>query len=996
LETTPIKKAIAISGFSIKLIFINRLYGIPISIQKTHELAPIPHFRLRGAVDWKISMEKLQEVAEQIFATALDLDPGEREAYLRSVCQNSPEVRARVDKLLEEDDLAGSFLEQPLFDHQPIMAGEMAAQNGDSAKGQAATPPQFLPGDVICERFLVIRFIARGGMGEVYEVEDRQLRGVHVALKTVLSQYAADPLMQERFEREVLNARKVVHLNICPIYDLFNWNRPQGRLTFLTMKLLAGETLSARLARTGPLAEAEALSIIRQVGAGLSAAHEAGILHRDIKAANIILDGSGGTVHACVTDFGLARPSLGDATSLTLNGMAGTPGYMAPELFCGGVPSTGSDVFSFGVVVYQILTGHLPLLSLVHTPANHGSPSIQEFSPRWRKLINGCLEPNPELRFKDIPTALQTLAEAFGKRKEDRSGPRLLTRRRMIALTAGGCVAAAGGAWLERDRLTDWFAPLPAKRFVALLVWPKTSDVQLTPMLNGALTAIKNELARFESVDHDLFVISPEDAGTQLAETDPLKSICDSLGANLILAASALHGSSYFKVLLRLLDPVSGHLLRERTVGATPATMTLLPQKSVKAATALLGLPTKLAASRAPVDPGTHLEAAFAAFQSAESLMKQPNDGGLQPAIEKYRQAVDLDPRYATAYAKLGIAYCRLAAIQHDPGALDLARRNCETSLDLNPNEVESHTAMAAILQLKGDDKGAFKEFSRALALDPSDPITVLWQAQLYAKLNRWQDAERTFQRVLALRPNYWIAYNDLGAAFNSQGKYTEAINQFRAACVAAPGSAMAFSNLGTVYMQLGRFPEAVEYLKKSLSLKPNPLAASNISGALRAQGKPADALPFAQKAVELDPADDWNWLELADCYSSIPGHQASAKGAYQKAAAAAENHLRTDPTDGAFWMQLALYQVKSGSPQEALSLMKKAETLGASDMDSQLTKARVMELLGRRDDALAILKTCFLRGATDFQVASAPDLRSLQRDPRYKKLLEPVMAARN
>jgi eukaryotic-like serine/threonine-protein kinase len=98
----------------------------------------------------------------------------------------------------------------------------------------------------------VIRFIAKGGMGEVYEVEDRQLRGVHVALKTVLSQYAADPLMQERFEREVLNAREVVHPNICPIYDIFHWKRPEGRLTFLTMKLLAGETLSARLGRAGP------------------------------------------------------------------------------------------------------------------------------------------------------------------------------------------------------------------------------------------------------------------------------------------------------------------------------------------------------------------------------------------------------------------------------------------------------------------------------------------------------------------------------------------------------------------------------------------------------------------------------------------------------------------------------------------------------------------------------------------------------------------------
>jgi tetratricopeptide (TPR) repeat protein len=336
-----------------------------------------------------------------------------------------------------------------------------------------------------------------------------------------------------------------------------------------------------------------------------------------------------------------------------------------------------------------------------------------------------------------------------------------------------------------------------------------------------------------------------------------------------------------------------------------------------------------------------------------------------------------------------------LAALQHDPGALDLARRNCETALNLNPNEVDSHAAMAWVLQHTGDNQGALKEFGRALSLDPTDPVTLVWQAQLYAKLNRWQDAERTLQRVLALRPNNWIAYNELGFALNSQGKYSDAIDQFRAACVAAPGSSMAFSNLGTVYMQLGHFAEAIEYLKKSLSLKPNALAAANISSALRAQGKATDALPYAQKAVSLDPADDWNWLELADCYSSLPGRQNSARDAYKKAASADESHLRTDSSDGASWMQLALYRVKSGRPQEASSLIEKAESFGADDMDSQLTKARVMEVLGHRDDALAILKTCFLNGATDYQVSSAPDLRSLQRDPRYRKLLEPVTAAR-
>ena len=131
-----------------------------------------------------------------------------------------------------------------------------------------ASLQQFQPGDLIDGRFAVIRFIACGGIGEVYEVEDRQLPGVHGALKTILSQYAADPLMRLRFEREVLTAREVVHPNLCPMYDVGYWKRPGGELTYLTMKLLDGESLATRLARHAPLPDEEARCILMQVGYG--------------------------------------------------------------------------------------------------------------------------------------------------------------------------------------------------------------------------------------------------------------------------------------------------------------------------------------------------------------------------------------------------------------------------------------------------------------------------------------------------------------------------------------------------------------------------------------------------------------------------------------------------------------------------------------------------------------------------------------------------------
>jgi tetratricopeptide (TPR) repeat protein len=368
--------------------------------------------------------------------------------------------------------------------------------------------------------------------------------------------------------------------------------------------------------------------------------------------------------------------------------------------------------------------------------------------------------------------------------------------------------------------------------------------------------------------------------------------------------------------------------------------------------------------------------------------MKQPNDTGLDAAIEKYAEALDLDPRYALAYANLGIAYGRLYAMHRDPGALELARSNCRRALTLDPDLVDGHLAMGGVFNLSGDEHGALDEFAKVLELDPSNASAMIWQGQTYERLNRWVDAEQSFNRVFQVRPNYWLAYHELATVFNGQGKYQKAIKNFRAATLAAPGNSQAFANLGGEYLQVGDFAQATEFLKKSLALSPNDLAAVNTSLALRYQGKPAEALPYAQKAVELNPTDDTNWLELGDCYSSLRKHDKEAKAAYLRAAQETENHLRTDPTEGPSVMRLALYQVKLGTQQNALSLMKKAEALGSDDMDSQLYKARILELIGQRDEALATLKTCFRRGATTLQFAPFPDMESLRRDPRYREML--------
>jgi tetratricopeptide (TPR) repeat protein len=370
--------------------------------------------------------------------------------------------------------------------------------------------------------------------------------------------------------------------------------------------------------------------------------------------------------------------------------------------------------------------------------------------------------------------------------------------------------------------------------------------------------------------------------------------------------------------------------------------------------------------------------------------MKQPDDRGLDAAIEQYKQATELDPRYAIAHAKLAMAYARLHAARRAPEALDLAYGNCQVALSLKPGLADGHLALASVFELTGNEHGALDEIAKALSLNQSDPRILVWQAQIYNRLNRWEDAEKTFRRALKEHPNYWLAYNELGFGLHGQARYQEAVQAFRAASLAAPKNAMALSNLGGEYLQIGKFDEALESLKRGLALNPDSdLAAVNTSVTLRCQEKNEQALPFARKAVQLNPAQDTDWLELADCLSSLRTHQGEAKDAYLQASKVAERHLLTDPTDGPSWMLLALYKVKSGSPQNAPLLMEKAESLGARDMDSQIYKARILELLGKRDEALTTLAACARKGATDFQVAAFPDVQQLRRDPRYRQMMQ-------
>jgi serine/threonine protein kinase/Tfp pilus assembly protein PilF len=838
-----------------------------------------------------------------------------------------------------------------------------------------------MPGQLVGGRFLIVRFIARGGMGEVYEAEDCFLQGVHVALKTILPQIAGDPDLQDSFKREVLLAREVTHPNLCPIYDIFSCDEPAPGSLFLTMKLLPGANLRTRLKESTPIPPDEAMVILKQMASGLSAIHAAGIVHRDIKSSNVMLDGHGQEMRLWITDFGLARTNDVEATLSNSENIAGTPAYMAPELFVRKPPSRATDLYALGVVMHEVFTGQKP------SPSSDGtsvtvSPQLNASSvPAYcSQFVKDCLNADPKQRCQAFKEVLETLHLESSKKA-------VWTRRRFIGTGAAAACLVAGTASWQWDRLDNLLHPLPRKRFIALLNWPKTTNGETLPMLTGALNAIKAELIRVEAFDRNLFVISPEDVNQDAAAATHLVDICDPLGANLALAIACLADANSFHIYLRLLDPTTNESLRTKKVICPRADITTLPEKAALAAASLLDVKSLLR-KKESINPGTQSNEAFTAFQTAETLRKQLNDKGLEAAIDNYKEAIEIDPGYALAYAKLAQAYVRYYYIRRDVAALDLARRNGEKALAFNPTLVDGHLALSSVRLETGDEPGAISEIATVLAEDRSDPKALLWQAQIYTRLNRWTDAESTFDLVLKQRPNSWVTYNELAYALHQQGKYHAAIDKLRTAALVAPKSALVLSNLGSEYLEIGDYVQAVDYLKKSIQLDPDSdETIVNVAQALRCKGAYKEALPYARRAVSLNPADDINWMELGNCYSSLPHQEREAKAAYLRAAAETERHIKVDPKDGPAWLRLAFYHVETGHPKEADQLMQRAESCGAGDMDSQLCKVRILELLGRRNQALALLTHCFQMGASDFQIAPIPGLESLRHDPRYRAL---------
>jgi serine/threonine-protein kinase len=645
-----------------------------------------------------MSPERWERI-KRALTEALQAPQSGREEAIRKACGGDPALEVEVRDLIAQT--AG-----PLAD--------------DSTEACACAGSESLleSGTVMAGRFRLIRLVGRGGMGQVWEAFDEQLR-VGVAIKTLLPELLRDSKAVERFQREVLTARGVTHPNICRVHDLFVHTSGDCRIPFLTMQLIAGESLAQRLKR-GPLPETEAVAILEQCASALDAAHRAGVVHRDFKPANVMLPSDhSGEVLAVVTDFGLARPSvLSDTASMTA---AGTPGYMPPEQMAGREVQASTDVYSFAVVACEVLTGKRPF-----------DGGLEALPSRWRIPIRKALDVEPDRRISS-PAAM--LAAAKGNP----------WRRWPIACAIG--IAVLGLLWASVG------IPMPRFGDAAIAVLPFDAGKQ-DPDLQYLGDGIAGELIDSLTRQPSVHVIARESSFRFRGQTGDFKGASQALGAKYIVVGSVRRDNGHIRVSVELVDPKSGYQIWASAFDRPENEIFEVHEiVASEIASRVTGKPISRPAVRPlqTIDPEAHDLYLRGLFHFNQRTRSETLLG-----LTLLQQAIGRAPDYAPLYTALADCYSVLGDYRFKT-PLEVAQPAYDAiqkALQLDPNLAEAYASLGLWEHLYGwDNRLSEINFQKAIRLNPGYASAHQWYSQLLYKTRRFDQARREAAIALELDP---------------------------------------------------------------------------------------------------------------------------------------------------------------------------------------------------------------------------------------------------
>jgi serine/threonine protein kinase/tetratricopeptide (TPR) repeat protein len=865
---------------------------------------------------------------------------------------------------------------EPLPENRYQSAAEIARDLGRSVEpGPPANlnPNALAPGALLGTRYKIEARAGEGGMGVVYRAADLHL-GRSVALKVIRPELATDSRAIERLKQEILLASRVSHRNVLRIHDLGE----AAGLRFISMAWVEGSDLAHLIQSNGPMREERLIAIGRQICEGLEAAHREAIVHRDLKPQNVLVDRQD---KVCIADFGLAETAAAAlAASRTIH-LAGTPRYMSPEQVEGKRIDHRTDIYSMGLILYEMATGlptfpgdsvfHAMMQRLAEPPKN---PKLinPNLSDALAAVILRCLERDPELRYQTARQVFDALGAAALPAPVRRTNPKPV-------LAAAALLAAALGFVLfhflhrapEPPRSGKYIAVLPFRALGA--------DPDLKYEAEGVADALNSRLFSLHGV-HPVSQFALERVNLAAPEDD----IARQVGANLVVRGAVQQSTDRVNIIVTV-DNVRTHktVWTKSFSGVRGDLLTIEDEIGNQLVAALDVTPTQEERARSAVIPTQNLVAYDLYLKGRDILKNQRNATAAAHALDLFQQACASDPGFALAWTGVSDASLLMYKLQRESFWAEKALTAAEEARSRNPNLPEVHFALGSVYTATGRNAQAIDELKQALALAPNSDVGYIRLGHAYLAQGQSELALAALRKAVEINPYYWYNHKQLGVAYFELGRNRDALEEFKRQVQLEPNDASGYNNIGAIYEQERRWKEAIPQFQKAISLSPSYEEYSNLGTAYYELGRYADAVTADEKAVRMNPNQATAFRNLADAYDRI-GKHAEAGNAFNRSIQLAFRDLQVNPRDTGALQNLALSYAETGDLPKALQFIDQARSIDASNKDLMFSQAIIEAKSHHMQRALASLEQALQNGYSLEDAQADPDLKAVCAMPQF------------
>jgi len=859
------------------------------------------------------------------------------------------------------------------------------------------------------KHYEILEKLGAGGMGEVYKAFDTKLRRP-VAVKRMRPDIAADPERRKRFMREAQSAAGIGHPCVAQIHEILEEN---GEL-LMVMEYIEGRTLQKSGTETSDLDGF--LSMAEQCVDGLAAAHEHGVIHRDIKPGNIMVTSLG---RVKLLDFGLAyrQPMPGDAATKSTvlteeNAIPGTLAYMAPEVLSGKPADPRSDIFSLGLVFYERLTGRHPFQDVtapatVHRILGSRPAPVSDLNPHvpeeLERIIMRMLEKDPAIRYAnaaDLLADLRSCKQSGTGSGRHVSATKAVARRRSRYLWALAALALVVALVLSSgDRIRDYLsarwglAPLPENPTLAIMPLAASGVSDQFSAFAGGLTEVLSE--RLSQISaHRPFGVVPRSLA-RARRVAEIRDIGMQLGANLALSGRLVERESDVQVELALIDGKTGRTLRRNEFSGSLSDPMSLDLQLAEKSCELLGFELDPRERRELAEYGTSDPAAYQRYlRGLGQLWYSQEPEHEKNSTAALSEAVDLDPGFAQAHTAMGNANLAVFSETGDRDLLQAALSCCLKASGSSGELAGSSLCLGEVYLLLDQPEKAVAHLERAKYLSPRDSGVLIELGGAYHAMGRQEDAERVYREAAQNKPDYWINRSVLGAFYFGQSRLQEAEREFKRVTELAPVSYRAYYNLCAVYGEMFRWDEMQKACERSLQIREQGAAYTNLATAYFFQNRYREAAEVARKALlfldrnEKGSSSYLDYGNLAEILYWAPGERPNAAEPYRKALEGVTQYLNHTPRDLGALGRAALYQAMLGNGEKALACLQSALKIGPDNPETLFKAALVFKQLNQAGKSLDYLQLALEKGIHKGKARNHPIFQDLRNDPRFQALI--------